>query len=520
MKKNKIKYIAVFYPALIIMLLLSTSCGDFLDETTDNRTVIDSNEKITKLLVSAYPETSYCYLAELASDNVDDNGSSWTAYNRLQTQAYSWADITEVDTDGPQDLWDACYRAIATANQALEAIAESGTQADLNAQKGEALLCRAFGHFVLVNIFSKAYSETTSETDLGIPYTEKPETTVSPQYDRSTVANVYRKIDADIEAALPLLDDNIYDVPKYHFNKKAAYAFAARFNLYYRKYDKVVEYATRVLGDYPFSVLRDWEYASTLSPNDDMRGNEFINTENRATLLLISANSVWGRIHGPYSIGSKYAHNRIISSGETTGSTGPWGSYSNFYYDYGSYSSFPKIVIRKINEYFEYTDPVNGIGFPHIIHPVFTTDETLLCRAEAYVFKNEYDKATADLSAFQEAYSSADPLNRQTVNAFYSGIGYYTPAEPTVKKALHPDFTVAPGEQENFVQCILHMRRILTIHEGLRWFDIKRYGIQIYRRTVGNNSITVTDVLPADDPRRAIQLPQDVISAGLEANPR
>ena len=28
------------------------------------------------------------------------------------------------------------------------------------------------------------------------------------------------------------------------------------------------------------------------------------------------------------------------------------------------------------------------------------------------------------------------------------------------------------------------------------------------------------DVLTLDDPRRAIQLPQDVISAGLEANPR
>jgi tetratricopeptide (TPR) repeat protein len=517
---NKIKHKYIFYPVLIVLALISGSCDDFLDETPDNRTVIDTNEKITKLLVSAYPETSYCYLAELASDNVDDNGSSWTAYDRLQTQTYSWADITEIGTDSPQELWDACYKAIATANQALEAIEESDDQENLSAQKGEALLCRAFGHFVLVNIFSKAYRETASYTDLGIPYIEKPETTVFPQYDRSTVANVYQKIEADIEAALPLVNDNIYEVPKYHFNKKAAYAFAARFNLYYRKYDRVIEYAGKALGNNPSSVLRDWQYAATLSQNDDMRGNEFISAENRATLLLVSAYSIWGRIHGPYSSGSKYTHNRTISNRETTGSTGPWGSYTNFYYQYASYTSIPKVVIRKINEYFEYTDPVNGIGFAHIIHPVFTTDETLLCRAEAYVFKNEYDKATADLSAFLKAYSAAGPLTRQAVNDFYSGIAYYTPTEPTVKKELHPDFTVEAGEQENFVQCILHMRRILTIHEGLRWFDIKRYGIQIYRRTVENNIITVTDELPADDPRRAIQLPQDVISAGLKANPR
>ena len=39
--------------------------------------------------------------------------------------------------------------------------------------------------------------------------------------------------DADLEEGLPLIDDNIYLRVKYHFNKKAAYAFAARFYLYY-----------------------------------------------------------------------------------------------------------------------------------------------------------------------------------------------------------------------------------------------------------------------------------------------
>lgn len=97
---------------------------------------------------------------------------------------------------------------------------------------------------------------------------------------------------------------------------------------------------------------------------------------------------------------------------------------------------------------------------------------------------------------------------------------FYTPKTPTPKKALHPDFTVESGTQENLIHAILHVRRILTLHEGLRWFDIKRYGLEIYRRTVYNNEITVNDELKADDSRRAIQLPQSVITAGLEANPR
>ena len=78
----------------------------------------------------------------------------------------------------------------------------------------------------------------------------------------------------------------------------------------------------------------------------------------------------------------------------------------------------------------------------------------------------------------------------------------------TVKKELNPrGFTVNEGSQKEMIQCLLHLRRIETIHEGLRWQDIKRDGL-------------ADDILKVDDPRRAMQLPQDVINAGLEANPR
>lgn len=54
------------------------------------------------------------------------------------------------------------------------------------------------------------------------------------------------------------MSEDIYTQPKYHFNKKAAYAFAARFSLYYMNYDKTIEYANAVLGNNPASVLRDF----------------------------------------------------------------------------------------------------------------------------------------------------------------------------------------------------------------------------------------------------------------------
>ena len=111
-----------------------------------------------------------------------------------------------------------------------------GNPQSLSAQRGEALLCRAYNHFVLATTFCKAYS-TNADKDLGIPYIKEPETSVNPQYSRGTVAEVYQNIAADLEEGLPLIDDNIYSRVKYHFNKKAAYAFAARFYLYYTQPD-------------------------------------------------------------------------------------------------------------------------------------------------------------------------------------------------------------------------------------------------------------------------------------------
>lgn len=515
------KKIAI-YLLLFLGATLYTACNDFLDESPDNRTEIDTPEKISKLLVSAYPRRTCAYLLEMSSDNTDQNSGSWTSYTLFQDHAYFWKDTDENEYDSPTSLWEEHYLAIATANQALAYIEQLGNPSSLNAQKGEALICRAFGHFSLANVFCKHYG-ATSASDLGLPYAEIPETTVAPHYERSTVAELYEKIAADIEAALPLIDDNMYSVPKYHFNKKAAYAFAARFYLYYGQYDKAIQYASDVLGNNPSLVLRDWLTEGKLSNNGSVKTDKFISVENRCNLLILSTFSRWGRIHGPSTLGARYSHNTLIAQKETNYSTGPWGSYTTFHYLPGNYSGFPKVIVRKMNEYFEYTDPVAGTGYPRIIQVVFSTDETLLCRAEAYALSKNYDKAVEGLNTFMRAFSNmAIQPTLKEISDFYANLDYSTPENATSKKRLNPDFAVESGTQEHLIHYILHLRRILTVHEGLRWPDIKRYGIEIYRRTVdiSNNVLEVTDYLSKDDPRRALQLPAEVISAGMIPNPR
>jgi hypothetical protein len=54
----------------------------------------------------------------------------------------------------------------------------------------------------------------------------------------------------------------------------------------------------------------------------------------------------------------------------------------------------------------------------------------------------------------------------------------------------------------------------------MRWFDIKRFGIELtHEMSDGNDGVNAI-YLTWDDDRRAIQLPQEVLLAGQQANPR
>ena len=68
---------------------------------------------------------------------------------------------------------------------------------------------------------------------------------------------------------------------------------------------------------------------------------------------------------------------------------------------------------------------------------------------------------------------------------------------------------------------MLQCRRLLTLGEGLRWFDIRRYGIEIYRLQIdGEGNAYVKEILSKDDKRRSFPLPVEVVAAGMQQNER
>ena len=57
-------------------LLSLSSCNEFLDKLPDDRAEVNTFEKVTQLVSSAYATASPGFLMEWSSDNVTDNGKS------------------------------------------------------------------------------------------------------------------------------------------------------------------------------------------------------------------------------------------------------------------------------------------------------------------------------------------------------------------------------------------------------------------------------------------------------------
>ncbi|MCM1109119.1 MAG: RagB/SusD family nutrient uptake outer membrane protein [Clostridium sp.] len=525
------------YIAVAALVVLASSCNDFLDQVPDNRVEIDTPEQVRQLLVDAYCQYNYATVCEFSSDNVvdnnapDENGNRYNLTYRdpADLEAFGWDDIvSNIEEDSPSMIWSGCYHAIAVCNNALQAIERfeaEGRGAEVQAQKGEALLSRAYHHFLLVSIFSKAYAgEALSENIPGIPYMQKVEDKVLVHYERESLASVYRKIEQDIEAGLPLIDDASYDVPKYHFNKKAANAFAARFYLFKRDYKNVEKYATAALGGEgadPSTLMRKF-WAKSFTTYDALVAAYSSATE-ACNFLLVPTYSVFGR-----SRGARFACNRDAQAATILGAGPTWPSY-NFHPCFSG-----KLYIRgsqeygtifpKAGEFFEYTDKVAGIGFIHIVRCELTAEETLLARAEARLFMGDKTGALEDLKIWEGARRNVGVAASFRDLTEAQIISFYKTKDPGygIVKPLHID-EVCPSSEyrvtddiEPMLQCVLHFRRIETIDDGYRWFDIKRYGLEITHK-IGLDRV---ETLVTNDPRTAIQIPAEAIAAGFAPNDR
>lgn len=476
-----------------IIILLSFvalfGCDAYLDETPDNRQTVTTLQDVSELLVSGYSNAAYHYI-EWKSDNsveIKDN----TQFNWM-TENFSYEPVvSEEDQDTPTYLWNENYAAISHANQALEELdkIESKDTDFADALRGEALMSRAYNHFILASVFCLHYSET-NKTSLGLPYITKPETELIATYERGTLEETYNLIEKDMLEALSLISNDYYiGTGKYHFNRNAALAVASRFYLFKQDYEKSIEYSNQIVGAGASTTAYVRNYTDIYVGSSVDRSVNFIDVNLPSNLLVVRKESVYHRVTRGYRLSVPLFFAIFRDNKIQTGSDRRLSGYTQ---------GTSAVLLPKYNELFQYTTATTGN--PYLIIPVLRSEEVLLNRIESYAHLNQLDKALEYYNAIAGYwYTDGGQLTQAEITAFFGGT-----------------------DQEAMIKFIAEERRKEFLYEGLRWFDIKRLELEINHviSTDNNGEILEEVTLTGNDLRKAEQIPTAAISNGIEANPR
>lgn len=480
------------------IMLLTQSCDKFLDQEPDNRAAINSVEKVAQLLTTAYPGADYYYFTETASDNAEDTQGEGLAESL--TRPYFWQDNVSGSVGSPSYYWNDIYKGIAAANQALESINTYKLGTAALPYKGEALVLRAYAHFMLVTFFAKAYVPGGVNDSPGIPYVTEPETQKIKQYDRETVAITYQKIENDLREGIALLSESAYKAPKFHFNPSAANAFATRFYLFKGDWQAVIDHAA--------FIDRTGNVAANLRPYNTTFQNLstgdftilFTKSELNANLLLATqygsyqkySSSSYPGFKARYSPGPKLR--RMYSAA---------GNYSGKALANKVLEKLPGFSLNKYNEFFYRFDVNIAVGNPYLTAPLLTVDETLMNRAEAYAQLGQLDNAIADIASFLSV----------RINNYNT-----TTDVPTVAKAR--TFYGLTDDKEAVIKLILESKKAEFLQEGIRWLDILRHRLPVEHNFYDAAGRETFRQLGADDLRRVFQIPLQSPVAGVALNPR
>lgn len=491
---NALKSVLIFGFSVFSLV----SCNNFLDESPDNRVELDDLEKASQLLTSAYSIASPSFSDWLSDDFTYTIGTNIRPEHQ---EMYAWEDVTfgpeEIDT--PNFFWYETYNAIAHANEVLTIIdnllVNENEIARKNSIKAEALLTRAYGHFMLVNFFGEQYGIDNSS--LGVPYIKNPETTFIATYERETVRKVYSEVEDDLLEGLKLLDDAFYNNSgKYHFNKNAALAFASRYYLFKGDLVRCAQYTDQLLGSSPSIFVRDLTSDEFQDQKSSVSGYPrlYSSPDLSSNLLLMRKISLVQRNDFAFGVDRNF-YNSLFGSN-------PFGATDereNPAFVKGENALFPV----RYESLFERSSINSNVGSPYHIGIMFRGEEVLLNRVEINVYQNKLDEALADLQILTDRrYKGVDvTLSLTLLRKFYGAEN-------------DPSFT----DQDILLNYLLLERRKEFIGQGYRWFDIIRYQMSVDH--VLSDGISIIS-LTSNDKRKILQIPSSAVDVGgLEKNPR
>lgn len=236
-------------------MILGSSCSKFLEQSSQDLIRPVTVEHYKELLQGeAYFKDFYKngWFVDVMTDDIQamDLGYPTTNVNynyEFAKYAYLWGEDLEAPTGIFTDkLFQTLYKNILPANACLQIVDElEGTEAERNVLKGQAYFTRAYGYFVLANLYAQSYNEA-NENDLCVPLILNTTPTLKG-YNRATIKEVWDLITSDIVEAVSLLQNDKGNRSVYEVNYRAALLLAIRVFLFKEDYEKVISYGEKFM---------------------------------------------------------------------------------------------------------------------------------------------------------------------------------------------------------------------------------------------------------------------------------
>ncbi|MFC5624716.1 RagB/SusD family nutrient uptake outer membrane protein [Algoriphagus winogradskyi] len=210
----------IFKSIVVVALLMNFSCADdYLDTVptdavsassvfTSTQNAMAALNGIHRMLLLRFDSQGQAAegAVMIMRDVLADDLVMTTTGNGWYVSICRWQNLNLETSGDTRFVWRYYYKIIGNANMILQGIDEAvGPQSEKDEITGQALAYRAWAHFNLVQLYAERYDAAGNNTQMGVPIVTEPITEGSA---RNTVEEVYTQINADLNAAIALLDES------------------------------------------------------------------------------------------------------------------------------------------------------------------------------------------------------------------------------------------------------------------------------------------------------------------------
>ncbi|WP_339752362.1 RagB/SusD family nutrient uptake outer membrane protein [Algoriphagus aquimarinus] len=210
----------IFKSIVVVALLMNFSCAeDYLDTIptdavsassvfTSTQNAMAALNGIHRMLLLRFDSQGQAAegAVMIMRDVLADDVVMTTTGNGWYISITRWQNLNLETSGDARFVWRYYYKIIGNANMILAGIeAAEGPQSEKDEITGQALAYRAWAHFNLVQLFGQRYDAAGGNSQLGVPIVTEP---ITEGGARNTVEEVYTQINADLDAAINLLDES------------------------------------------------------------------------------------------------------------------------------------------------------------------------------------------------------------------------------------------------------------------------------------------------------------------------